>query len=830
MNLIAHLTMDGSTRKEETLREHCFKTAAYAAQSIGGCQDSQNSLRQETNQVSEKKHVDMYHLAYVSGLIHDMGKGKQEFIQYIEDAFCGKKVIRGSVNHTFAGVIWIMEQFHTKTSSPWEKMASEVVSFAIGSHHGMFDCVDLDGRNGFQYRQQKDKEELHYEEAVRNYFEQVIAKEEVIVQFQKAVKEVKCFYDTAIETQGKNKSIICFWLGMLARLVLSSVIYGDRRDTCEFMVQKMLHTDNGITWKDRCNYFEDKLRRMPSGSEINQVRNEISSQCIKAAGNGSGIYRMNIPTGGGKTLSCLRYALAHAQRYQKKRIIFVIPLLSVLDQNVKVIRDFVPDPEAVLEHHSNVVREQNVGDDLDRCEFLTESWNYPIVVSTLVQLLRILFGHQTSAVGRMQALCDSVIVIDEVQTLPKRSTLMFNMAMNFLQAYCGTTIILSSATQPCFDELKWPLQLAEEPDLVRLDRRQLAVFQRAKLVIDRQHPYGMNWDTCTVFCSELMEKHSSLLVICNTKSEALTLYRRMKRRADCQGWAIFHLSTAMCQQNRMDVLDDIQEQLGAVQAGLRKGKTIRKVICIATQIVEAGVDFSFEGVVRVLAGVDNLAQAAGRCNRSNEYGHLGIVYLISLKNENLSMLRDIRNAQNCTRKVLDGMDLRSDDDTLIGGEAAQKFYHYLYQETERELEYPVKLYGEVFYLTRLLANQNISGATEENRNYFLRQPFRTIGENFKVFDENTMDVFVPYQEGADLVQKLECLSASEFQISETKELMRQAKHYSISIYDWQKQKLEQAGLLRPVLGGRSLVLDKKAYDNHTGLVVMEEQPVENLII
>ena len=824
MKLLAHLTMDDNIRKEQTLKEHCLNTADYAAQSIGCCQYPQNILQEPSyaDTAPQSKGMDFYHIAYVAGLIHDMGKGKQEFVRYLEAAFRGEKVDRGSVNHTFAGVQWIMGRFHTGSSSPWEKMTSEIISFAVGSHHGMFDCVDLEGNNGFLHRQQKDKNELCYEEAVQNYFGQVISEDEAKEYFRQAVGEVKNFYDATIEEYGKNKSAVCFQLGMLARLILSAVIYGDRRDTSEFMGQKKQDTEREITWQDRRIYFEDKLNHLSSDSAINQVRSEISVQCAKAAESCPGIYRMSVPTGGGKTLSTLRYALRHAEIYHKKRIIFIIPLLSVLDQNVKVIRDYILDPEAVLEHHSNVVREKNTGDDLDQYEFLTESWNSPVVVSTLVQMLNILFSHQTSTVGRMQSLCDSVIVIDEVQTLPKRITLMFNMALNFLQKYCNATVILSSATQPCFEDLKWPLHLAKETELVRLGRQQLAAFRRSKIEIDRKHPYGMDWDECTCFCSELMEKHSSLLVICNTRSEAKILFERMKGQA----WDVYHLSTDMCQRHRMDVLEKIQEKLTVLQDGVRKKACVRKLICIATQVVEAGVDFSFESVVRVMAGIDNLAQAAGRCNRSNEYGYLGYVYLISLKNENLSMLREIKNAQNSTRKVLDIWDQESDD-SVIDKEAAQKFYQYLYQEMEKEIEYPVKISGEPFYLAKLLANQNTYGNTGENRNYFFRQPFKTIGENFKVFDENTVDVLVPYKEGIDFIQKLKRLGTSEFHIEETKKLIQQAKLYSISIFDWQKQKLKGAGLLTPVLEGRAYTLEEKAYDDDLGLILMEEQPVEN---
>ena len=828
MELIAHLTMHNGVRKEQTLKEHCYKTADYAVQSIGDSQFLQNIPQKplKDDKESRRKEIDFSYIAHLAGIMHDLGKAKNDYIQYVEGAFRGEKVVRGSVNHTFAAVQWLLESFHTETSSVWEKMTSEIISFAVGSHHGMFDCVDLDGKSGFLYRLQKDKDELCYEETVQNYFEQIVEEEIVKDIFRKATEEVKRFYNVVAEEYGKNKSAVCFQLGMLARLVLSAVIYGDRRDTSEFMSQKKAEEVHAMTWEDRRVYFENKLKCLTSFSKINQVRNEISEQCVAAAGNGSGIYQLNLPTGAGKTLAAFRYALRHAEINHKKRIIFIIPLLSVLDQNVKVIRDYMPDPDAVLEHHSNVVREKDTEDELDQWEFLTESWNAPVVVSTLVQLLNILFSHRTSAVGRMQALCDSVIIIDEVQTLPKRITLMFNMALNFLQKYCNTTVILSSATQPCFEELKWPLHLAKEPELVHLDRQQLKVFQRSRIVIDRMHPYGMEWDECVDFCGGLMGKHTSLLVICNTKAEAKILFERIKEQAGQEGWDVYHLSTSMCQKHRLDVLEKIQEKLIVLQEGVRKKSDTRKVICIATQLVEAGVDFSFEGVVRVMAGVDNLAQAAGRCNRSNEYGYLGTVYLISLKNENLRMLREIKNAQISTRKVLDCME-QDDDDSIVEEEAVRKFYQYLYQETEKEIEYPVEICGERFYLAKLLANQNAYGNTGKNRTYFFRQPFKTAGQNFKVFDEDTVDVLVPYKEGADLIKKLRCLPESGFYSAEVKKLIHQTKQYSISIYNWQKQLLEKAGLLTTILEARVYILDEKAYDDELGLILMEEQPVEN---
>ena len=807
MDLLAHLTNVDGDRKEQTLKEHCFHTAGYASENIGN--------------------AGLYHTAYLAGILHDAGKAKTEFAEYLEDAYQGKEVRRGSVNHTFAGVIWLFQKYHTDTSTIWERMACEVIGYAIGSHHGMFDCVDLDGENGFLHRLQKDREFLCYEEAVHNYFTQVADEEFIDEYFQKAVQEIKEFFSKAKEIYSSSGKVF-FQISMLVRMVLSAVIYGDRRDTSEFMGQKKNSQASNCGWEKRRAFFESKLAQMDSTGMLNQARQYISGQCLEAAERIPGIYRLNVPTGAGKTLCTLRFALAHAEKYNKKRIIFIIPLLSVLDQNVKVIQEFLPYQSEILEHHSNVIREEENGEEADRYEFLSESWNFPVIVSTLVQLLDILFSDSISAAGRMQALCDSVIVIDEIQSLPKKITVMFNMAMNFLQQYCNATIVLSSATQPCFEELKWPLKLAENPDLVRLNPEQMQIFKRAE-IIPHVDAYGMEPEECAGFCLDRMEQYDSLLIVCNTKAEARTLFQRLQEPAEHQGWELFHLSTAMCQEHRSDTLERLKKSLLEIQKNYSENNVHQqKMICISTQLIEAGIDLSFACVVRVLAGIDNLAQAAGRCNRSNEYGRTGKVYLVNLKNENLSMLKEIKNAQDSTRKVLE--DWGEESGSLIGEPAVKRFYRYLFEETRNMIRYPVTDYGLTVYLADLLSNANPNAGNAKNKDYVLRQPFKTIGKKFTVFDQDTRDVLAPYGQGEDWIRRLEMLQKEWLDLKKLKEIMDRLKKYTVSIYDWQRRKLEEAGLLYDVLDGRVQVLDSQAYDECFGLTIVEEQAVENYIL
>lgn len=814
MKLLAHVTKKNDIREEQTLREHCIHTAEYAS----GCLEN----------------VGFYHMAYLAGLLHDMGKATKKFQNYLEDAFAGKQVVRGSVNHTFAGVVYLLEQYHGETAAPMEKMTAEIISYAIGAHHGLFDCVDLEGKNGFLHRLEKDRKELCYEEARSNYFEQVTEERELKCLFAESVKEFEAFYGNlaaAWKEDRSQKKKVFFEIGLLTRLLLSAVIYGDRRDTGEFTDGTGFPKEKPEPWREERSYLEQKLSQFDTMSEMNQVRSEISMQCLKAAERPRGIYRLNVPTGGGKTLCALRYALAHAERYHKKKIIFIIPLLSVLDQNAKVLREYLQDEDLVLEHHSNVITEAETGEgreELDPYEILTENWGAPVVISTLVQLLNILFIQRTSAIGRMRALCDSVIVIDEVQSLPKKTIAMFNMALNFLSRCCNATVVLSSATQPCLEELDWPVRLAERPDLVRLDRSRLAVFERAE-IIDRTSEFGMELEECADFCYSILQELDSLLVICNTKSEARKLYEKMQDLTQAEGWYLCHLSTAMCQKHRMEVLDELQERLVSLQEDLRRHVSRQKVVCISTQLVEAGVDFSFESVVRVMAGIDNLAQAAGRCNRSNEYRHKGKVYLINLKDENLSMLKEIADAKRSTRNVLEGRK-QAEEESLIGEWATQEFYRNLFREKDlrRLIKYPINDQGSELLLAYLLADGNPYAKNTEYS--YLHQPFKTASTRFEVFDQETYDVFVPYGEGAEILKELGETERQAYFLPPMKELLQQVKGYTVSIFRWQKDKLWEEGLLTGLFEGRMLVLNMEAYDLQYGLNDRAELPAGAYIL
>ena len=804
MKFLAHITSSNGQRIEQTLWAHCRKTAYYAGEAM--------------------RHLDLYNTGYLAGLLHDMGKATNKFNQYLEDSFAEKPVKRGSVNHTFAAVIYLLEHFHHR-KKPEEDLTAEIISYAVGAHHGLFDCTDLEGNSGFGHRLHKDRIEICYEEAVQNYFEHVATEEEVSSLFFKASAEIKSFVDKLLIKYNGKYSRVFFQISLTTRMLLSAVIYGDRRDTGEFMKQLEYKTEYSFDWNQTFDYFEAKIQAFDSSSAINQVRRHISEQCLSFSSQKAGIFRLNVPTGGGKTLCSLRYGLAHAKQYKKRRIIFIIPLLSVLEQNAAVIHQYLPDENIILEHHSNVVREKSQKNELDYYELSTEDWEKPVIISTLVQLLNILFSGKTSDIKRMQALCNSIIIIDEIQSIPKKLISMFNMAMNFLQECCNTTIVLSSATQPCFDNTDWPLHLASQADMVVLSEAERTVFKRNHLK-NCTTPYGMSLEECSCFCHELIRKHISLLIICNTKKEAGDLYSLLNELDTEKELDIFHLSTSMCPQHRIETLKQITNQLSVLQAESTKQLTVKKLICVSTQLVEAGIDFSFDGVVRILAGMDNLAQSAGRCNRSNEYGYPGTVYLINLKNESLQMLPDIRHAQDCTRKILA---LSKNQEIDVGNEdSIRQYYSFFFEEIKKEIDYPLPDYKGSITLTSLLANDN-PFQNRKRKNYQMNQPFQQISRYFHVFENDTIDIIVPYGKGKQLIRELENMKQDYYALFSVSQVLENAKPFTISVFRYQYEQLYNAGLLTPLFEGRISVLDEKAYDPFLGVSVPEELTPEDYI-
>ena len=756
----------------QSATEHSRNTAKYASQCLGV--------------------AGFAHTGQLLGLLHDCGKFKAEFANYIKDPHG----VRGSVNHTFAGCRLLLEKYHGGTDA-LRQLTAEMAAVAVGSHHGLFDCVDEHAHSGFLHRMQK--QDIGYEECVRNFYAQCMSEKALDALFDRSVKEIADIYPVLAD--GVDTVECSFRIGLLTRLLLSGLIEGDRRDTARFMggfpAQELPDVqDLQQFWMPYLQRVEEKLLQFPADTPIHRARREISDRCRQAAAKEGGIYRLTVPTGGGKTLTALRYALAHAQQWSKQRLVFVSPLLSILEQNAAVIRSFLEDDGIVLEHHSNIVDTEERS-ELDHRELAVESWNAPVIITTFVQLLNTLFDGKTTSIRRFQGLCNSVIVIDEVQTVPPKMLSMFNLAMDFLAKICGATILLCSATQPCLEKTDHPIK-STITDLITVDEKLWAPFRRTVIT----DVGGKTLEEIGVFAAEQLRQTESLLVVCNRKDEAAYLFSVLRDEADMA----VHLSASMCTAHRRDVLAKLKETLGS-------GK---KCLCVATQVIEAGVDISFSRVIRLAAGLDSVIQAAGRCNRNGESDVAVPVYVSVCQGEKLAKLRDIRAAKEATETLLEmyGRNPNQFDQDLSSSKAIQFYYQRLYANMTQDYQNYAIEKPRTTLFDLLSVNEKFCDGNEDRfGSYFMRQAFKLAGSRFEVFDNATRDVIVPYGDGCDLIRELSGQGCPDGAFLAQWE--RRARAYSVAVYDWQLAALgnavtEYAGIC---------VLAESFYDRDIGLIL-----------
>lgn len=789
---IAHIREDG---KIQTGVEHSRHAAEYASRSLTP--------------------IGMKTTAYLAALLHDFGKFKQEYDHYLEEARAGTAV-RGSVNHTFAGVRFVLEQWHHGNGIGYDEVTAELLAYAIGAHHGLFDCIDVRQNSGFQHRQVK--EGIGYAESRSDYLEQCAGLEELNSLFRASVRETTALLNqmASLSQQEDDEEAdreTAFYVSLLQRMLLSAVIEGDRRDTAEFMNGDAFpkwSEDMRGTWAERLAFLERKLGTLPREKPIDQARHTISDTCASFARQPGGVYRLNVPTGGGKTLSALRFALAHAKQWNKARIIFTSPLLSILDQNAEVLRRFIGDDSLILEHHSNLAEPADEPERLRELELLTDTWEAPVVITTLVQLLNTCFSGKTSAIRRFHSLCNSIIVIDEVQTVPNKMLTLFNLAANFLSEICGTTIVLCSATQPSLEIVQHPLK-CPPPEMVPWQEALWSVFRRTEIKSAGQ--YRLN--EIPQLIKQVLSGCSSLLVVCNRKDEAAFLLDEL-RDVPCRR---FHLSAAMCQAHRRETLHTLQ---AALEAALSGGE---KVLCISTQVIEAGVDISFQQVIRFAAGMDSVVQAAGRCNRHAESQEPAPVRIVLCSNERLERLEEIGRGKKATVSLLSAFADHPErfQNDLSGQEAIGFYYHQLYGSMNPDFQDDVTPeYGSVY---RLLAdNPKFANAQcPMAERFYLRQAFQLAGKLFQVFDENTTDILVPYGKGRDIREYL--ISAAQTYGERDWQTIRrninEAKQYSVSVYQYQFTQLEKLGAVTPLFEDSVYVLSDGYYDADIGLSIQK---------
>ena len=800
---LAHIRRDGS--KEQSMEDHLLRVG--------------NLMKEDAARLG------LSSLAYLIGVLHDLGKCTKEFADYLDwcrknpgDYSDGKKV-----DHSTAGGQLLMRRYGDRDVDGL--LTVHIAALVIFSHHtGLMNYLGENGTSDFLRRMEKidvPNVDLSY------YYDTVISESELDLLFEHAVHEFTVLDAkiTALDPERGEK--YHFYWGMVHKLLLSMLVDADRLDSAEFELEKPLTDEWDVAriWADFSDKLEQKLTGFsippePKAEKIARLRQKISDDCLESGDESPGIFRLCVPTGGGKTLASMRFALRHAQKYNKKRIVVVIPYTSIIDQNVKEIRDIFHMDEAILEHHSNVITEDD-GEDTESMDFrciLTERWDVPVIFTTQVQFLNTVFAGGNSSLRRLHALEDSIIIFDEIQTLPIRCTYLFNAAMNFLKDLCRVTALLCTATQPPLEQLDVPIEMRENADLTSDLAEVFEGFRRVQI----ENICEDGGVSISEIAGEIVysaEEIGDVLCIVNLTEQARNLYEKVSELAQIseRDIHVVHLSTKMCPAHRKEVLRTVREELD-----VRHEYPEQRLICISTQLIEAGVDVSFPVVYRALAGFSSIAQAAGRCNRHGEM-EKGLVRVFECSDENLNHLKDIRYGKNIARVML----YDRSADTILTPSVMQEYFRRFYAgSTGKEMRYPLKTENTIF---DLLSGNNagLQVCTERGDMYdvFFTQAFRDAGRAFTVIDSHTEAVLVPYAGGKDMIVALDNRTFARESIDRQIKL---AQQYMVNLFSYEMKKLEGFGAVWRTESG--IMALREEYYNDTFGIQMEEQSNECCMI
>jgi len=774
----------------------------------------------------------------VLGLVHDLGKASQEFQNYLlsgeglidpdNDEYVDAVAKKGKVDHSSAGAQVIYEKLWNKGSEG--RLAAQVLALCLASHHsGLIDCLSPDGKNNFQTRMDKAEEKTHKAEALSNMGDVNRKIDELLSS--NVEKSITQQLTTFVE-DNDSKETLFFKYGLLIRFLFSCLIDADRLNTADFEFpsnSRIRNYGQYQAWDVLVQKFANKLAEFENKvdkNEVDELRNQVSQTCLDFSTRPKGIYQLTVPTGGGKTLASLRYALNHAAHYQMDRIIYVIPYTSIIDQNAEEVRKILEDRDAndnlldnvVLEHHSNLTPEE----ETRRQNLLAQNWDAPIVFTTQVQFLETLFGSGTRGARRMHQLANSVIILDEVQTVPINCVEMLNVALRFLVHSCGATVVLCTATQPPLDKIDAiyrALTIRSDQRIIPNEKELFEKLKRVEVFDERKVGGWSDEEVVELVVQELSEKGSVLIVV-NTKRSARTLYQALFQKTSAD---LYHLSTSMCPAHRLDVLDTVKKKL----------LNQEPVICVSTQLIEAGVDIDFGSVIRYLAGLDSIAQAGGRCNRNGRQETLGNVWIVNPKEENIGQLRDITIGVEKAQRVLSEFKGNPAlfDYSRIGLEAMAAYYAYYFYGRKDEMKYKVgadSYIGREDDLFNLLSTntKSVRAYTRAHNNSYppipFAQSFQSAAKVFRVIDSPTRGIVVQYKKedgeesrenGEELVKDL--CSAPE--LEKQYKLLKRAQRYSVNLFSHEFDALAKAGAIHEVQPGVGVYyLDERYYSEEFG--------------
>lgn len=709
--------------------------------------------------------------ACLSGLWHDLGKYAPDFQHYIRDASGyereqahieegrgadGKP--RKRVDHSAAGAIHAINKLGN---------AGVVIANLIAAHHaGLYNATDLEHR-----LESRDRLDLA-----------------LTASIPPDILDTNATSTLAVPGGANTPGAYALWLHML----FSCLVDADFLDTERFM-------DAGTAATQRANFptllelkvlldlhLEDMVTKsMPT--LVNRLRAQVLADCRDAAAERPGLFSLTVPTGGGKTLSSLAFALDHAAAHSKHRVIYVIPYTSIIEQTADVFRSVLGD--AVVEHHSNADAAGNEVDSKSR--LASENWDAPVIVTTNVQFFESLFAARTSRCRKLHNIVDSVVVLDEAQLLPPAFMQPILDVLNLLTQHYGVTVLLCTATQPALGTKRYfdgrgMRGLDDVREIVHDPAALYAALKRVEVTLPEDFHSRCSWADI----AQELNQHDDVLAIVNRRADARELHRRLPRNT-------LHLSGLMCAAHRTDVIGTIKRRLEA----RRQGTDDEPVRVVATQLVEAGVDISFPVVYRALAGLDSIAQAAGRCNREGRLcdsaGNPQPGKVIVFVPETAAPPGLLRQGEQATI-------------SLLSGHTGDPLDHALFDD----------------YFTQLYRGCDLDekriGEELNPRKY---RPgmlnLRSAADKFKLIDNEESgyrSVYVPYRRKATDEQFATWLATLRKE-GVQRWLMRKLQRYSVNLPGRQFDRLLRDGDISEAIPGVFVLKSDAQYDDCLGLLV-----------
>ncbi len=702
--------------------------------------------------------------AEMAGRWHDLGKYRPAFQSYIkrDSGYDPEAHVSGEHNpktaHASTGAVYAAQH------GSW----GLVLAYLIAGHHAGLPDYEPDQASGRGLRE-------------------ILAEDEGFLR--------EALADSVPETILQSQSPATLSLGgpeaghMWIRMLFSCLVDADFLDTEEFMnPDKAKNRVTAASIMEMLDCFNKHMHSFVSIAEqttLNTIRNEILSQARQAAQHEPGVFTMTVPTGGGKTLSSLAFALEHAALHNKSRIIYVIPYTSIIEQTAGIFRDlFAPLGDILVEHHSNTDADQ-FDKENNWSRLATENWDAPLIVTTTVQLFESLYAARTSRCRKLHNLVNSVIVIDETQLLPVEHLAPIRHAIDLLQQHYGVSFVLSTATPTGLSGQTDPfgkqlLQGIDCKEMIKNSAQYYADLRRVNIELPESFDQPLAWETI----SDQLLDHDSVLCVVNKRQDAQVLFELMPK-------GTFHLSGLMCAEHRSQVIKNIRTRL-------KIGEPTR---VISTQLIEAGVDLDFPVVFRAMAGLDSIVQAAGRCNREGKLQRGKVVVFVP------------------PSKTPPGM-LTISTQTAVS----------LLSGFQGDLQSPAVF---IDYFNRLFAAVNdydksgVLSKLQKNADACQIQ-FRTAAQKFRLIDDQeTVSVFVRYgEENSEVDYWLTQLAKKP-----ERWLLRKLQRYSVSLYHYQHQALLNQGGIEEISPGYFAQSKSNIYSDSTGLrIELLELTPQNTVI